>query len=89
VALFAWFDRPLIPSKPRSAAADLYVDGRLAAEAAPAGEVPESALASPTRVGGEGPGAAPFVGWMAEPRLTRFRLGPEEAAALGASLCPR
>jgi hypothetical protein len=89
VALFAWFDRPLLPGKPRSAAVDLYVDGRLAAAVAPAGEVPDAALASPTRVAGGDSGAAPFVGWMAEPRLTRFRLGPEEAAALGASLCPR
>jgi hypothetical protein len=89
VALFAWFDRPLLPSKPRSAAVDLYVEGHLAAEAAPPGEVPEAALASPTVVGSSPSGAEPFVGWMAEPRLYRFRLAPADAAALGASLCPR
>jgi hypothetical protein len=79
-----------LPSKPRSASADLYVDGRLAARVEPPGAIPDAALASPTYVGSapEAP-AAPFTGWMAEPRVLRFRLAPEDAAALGPSLCPR
>jgi hypothetical protein len=89
VALFAWFDRPLLPSKPRSASADLYLDGRLAARAELPGEIPAAALAQPTFVGSAPFAAEPFSGWMAEPRVLRFRLAPEDAAAIGASLCPR
>ena len=89
VALFAWFDEPLLPGKPRSARVDLYVGGRLAAQADAPGRVPDSALAEPTLVGSAPFAAAPYAGWMAEPRVLRFRLAPEDAAGLGASLCAR
>jgi arylsulfatase A-like enzyme len=87
VALFAWFDEPLLPSKPRSAWIDLHVDGRLAARASVPGRVPDSALDRPTRVGSASSGPSPFAGWMAEPRVLRFRLAPEEAASV-APACP-